>query len=82
VGRLVPAAELADAAATVARRLACGPTLAYAAAKQALARAWGRPLADVLAGEQEDQQRLGLTEDHRDAVAAFLSKQRPVFRGR
>ena len=40
------------------------------------------PLADVLAAEQEDQQRLGLTEDHRDAVAAFLSKQRPVFRGR
>jgi 2-(1,2-epoxy-1,2-dihydrophenyl)acetyl-CoA isomerase len=82
VGRLVPAAELAAEAATVAGRLASGPTLAYAAAKQALARAWGRPLADVLAGEQEDQQRLGLTEDHRDAVAAFLSKQRPVFRGR
>ena len=82
VGRLVPAADLDDAAATVATRLAAGPTLAYAAAKRALATAPALPLADVLAAEQEDQQRLGLTEDHRDAVAAFLSKQRPVFRGR
>jgi hypothetical protein len=32
--------------------------------------------------EQEDQQRLGLTEDHRDAVTAFLGQERPVFRGR
>ena len=76
------AAELDDAAAALAARLAAGPTLAYAAAKRALATAWALPLADVLAAEQEDQQRLGLTEDHRDAVAAFLAKQRPVFRGR
>ena len=82
VGRLVPAADLDNAAATLATRLAAGPTLAYAAAKRALATAPALPLADVLAAEQEDQQRLGLTEDHRDAVAAFLSKQRPVFRGR
>jgi 2-(1,2-epoxy-1,2-dihydrophenyl)acetyl-CoA isomerase len=82
VGRLVPAADLDDATATLATRLAAGPTLAYAAAKRALATAPALPLADVLAAEQEDQQRLGRTEDHRDAVAAFLSKQRPVFRGR
>ncbi len=82
VGRLVAAAELDDAAAALAARLAAGPTLAYAAAKRSLATAWALPLADVLAAEQEDQQRLGLTEDHRDAVAAFLAKQRPVFRGR
>lgn len=82
VGRLVAAAELDEAAAALAVRLAAGPALAYAAAKRSLATAWALPLADVLAAEQEDQQRLGLTEDHRDAVAAFLGKQRPVFRGR
>lgn len=82
VGSVVPAAEVAAGAAALAGRLAGGPTLAYAAAKRALATAWARPLADVLTAEQEDQQRLGLTGDHRDAVAAFLGKQRPVFRGR
>lgn len=78
----MPAADVAAEAAALAGRLAAGPTLAYAAAKRALATAWALPLADVLAAEQEDQQRLGLTGDHRDAVAAFLGKQRPVFRGR
>ena len=79
---VVPAADVAAEAAALAGRLATGPTLAYAAAKRALATAWALPLADVLAAEQEDQQRLGLTGDHRDAVTAFLGKQRPVFRGR
>jgi 2-(1,2-epoxy-1,2-dihydrophenyl)acetyl-CoA isomerase len=82
VGSVVPAADVAAEAAALAGRLAAGPTLAYAAAKRALATAWALPLADVLAAEQEDQQRLGLTGDHRDAVSAFLGKQRPVFRGR
>jgi 2-(1,2-epoxy-1,2-dihydrophenyl)acetyl-CoA isomerase len=81
VGSVVPAADVAAGAAALAGRLAAGPTLAYAAAKRSLATAWALPLADVLAAEQEDQQRLGLTGDHRDAVAAFAGKQRPVFRG-
>jgi len=82
VGRLVPAADLPAEAAKLAGRLAAGPTLAYAAAKHALARSWGLSLGEVLQGEQGDQARLGLTQDHRDAVEAFLSKQQPVFRGR
>jgi len=82
VGRLVPAADLPAEAAKLAGRLAAGPTLAYAAAKHALARSWGLSLGEVLQGEQGDQARLGLTQDHRDAVTAFLSKQQPVFRGR
>ncbi|HEX6856850.1 MAG TPA: enoyl-CoA hydratase-related protein [Streptosporangiaceae bacterium] len=82
VGRLAPAADLPAEAAKLAGRLAAGPTLAYAAAKHALARSWGLPLGEVLQGEQRDQARLGLTQDHRDAVTAFLSKQQPVFRGR
>ncbi len=81
VGRLVPAGDLAAEAAALAGRLAAGPTLAYAASKQALARAWAHPLPQVLEGERDDQVRLGQTQDHRDAVTAFRSKQRPVFRG-
>jgi 2-(1,2-epoxy-1,2-dihydrophenyl)acetyl-CoA isomerase len=82
VGRVVPAAELSAEAAAVAARLAAGPTLAYAAAKQAIRDAWAAPLADVLAAEGDAQRRLGLTADHRRAVESFLAKQRPTFEGR
>ncbi|NIH79178.1 enoyl-CoA hydratase/isomerase family protein [Amycolatopsis viridis] len=80
-GRVVPADELAATAAELAARLAAGPTLAYAAAKRALAESWGAPLPDVLRGEGEAQARLGLTADHRGAVEAFLAKSKPVFHG-
>jgi 2-(1,2-epoxy-1,2-dihydrophenyl)acetyl-CoA isomerase len=81
VGRLVPAEDLPAEAAKQAGRLAAGPTLAYAASKHALARSWGLSLGEVLDAEGKDQARLGLTQDHRDAVTAFLGKQQPVFRG-
>ena len=40
------------------------------------------PLGEVLAHEAEAQVRLGATQDHRDAVEAFLAKEKPVFHGR
>jgi len=81
-GRLVPAAEVAPAAAALAARLAAGPTLAYAEAKRALAESWGLALPDVLRAEGAAQARLGLTADHRNAVEAFLAKEKPAFTGR
>jgi 2-(1,2-epoxy-1,2-dihydrophenyl)acetyl-CoA isomerase len=81
VGRLVPADDLPVEAAALAARLAAGPTLAYAAAKQAIRDAWAAPLSDVLAAEGDAQRRLGLTADHRGAVASFLAKERPSFTG-
>ncbi|WP_027936594.1 enoyl-CoA hydratase/isomerase family protein [Amycolatopsis sp. ATCC 39116] len=80
-GRVVPADEVAATAADLAARLAAGPTRAYAEAKRALAASWGAPLPEVLRLEGEAQARLGLTDDHRGAVEAFLSKSKPVFQG-
>lgn len=82
VGRLVAPAELAAEAAGVAARLAAGPTLAYAAAKQAMRDAWAAPLDTVLQAEGEAQRRLGLSADHRNAVASFLAKERATFEAR
>jgi 2-(1,2-epoxy-1,2-dihydrophenyl)acetyl-CoA isomerase len=39
------------------------------------------PLDQVLAHERADQRRLGLTQDHLNAVEAFLNKRRPTFTG-
>ncbi|MFJ9911445.1 enoyl-CoA hydratase/isomerase family protein [Actinacidiphila glaucinigra] len=80
--RLVPADELAAEAASVARRLAEGPTVAYAAIKASLAYAEGHSLADTLAKEDELQTAAGASEDHRIAVEAFLKKEKPRFLGR
>ncbi len=82
VGRVVATDDLAGEAAALAARLAGGPTRAYAELKAAMAKAWGAPLTDVLAAEAEGQARLGVTEDHRNAVEAFLAKEKPTFRGR
>ncbi|MEU5158301.1 enoyl-CoA hydratase-related protein [Streptomyces sp. NPDC020875] len=80
--RLVAPEALADEARAVARALAEGPTLAYAAIKESLAHAASHSLVETLGKEDELQTRAGGSEDHRAAVAAFVAKQKPVFRGR
>jgi 2-(1,2-epoxy-1,2-dihydrophenyl)acetyl-CoA isomerase len=81
--REVVAAEDLDASAhALAATLAAGPTLAYAEMKQAIALGVVSPLPAVLEHEAAAQARLGLTDDHRDAVEAFLAKQKPEFHGR
>jgi 2-(1,2-epoxy-1,2-dihydrophenyl)acetyl-CoA isomerase len=67
------------AAQELAARLAAGPTVAYAQLKRELAA--GAALAEVLAVEASAQAICGATADHRDATAAFVAKQKPVFRG-
>ncbi|ANW18304.1 enoyl-CoA hydratase-related protein [Streptomyces clavuligerus] len=82
VNTVVPADELAAEAAAVARRLAQGPTLAYAAIKESLAHAAAHSLEETLLKEEELQARAGASEDHSTAVTAFVAKERPVYRGR
>jgi len=79
VRAVLPAEELAAAAAALAARLAAGPTLAYAESKALMA---GPRLATALAAEGAAQARLGLTADHQGAVRSFLAKQQPTFLGR
>lgn len=80
--KVVPADELAATAAAVARRLAEGPTAAYAALKESLAYGAGHTLAETLGKEDELQGRAGASEDHHIAVEAFVKKEKPVFLGR
>jgi 2-(1,2-epoxy-1,2-dihydrophenyl)acetyl-CoA isomerase len=72
---------LAGSAASLASRLAAGPTAAYAAIKEQLLYSASHGLAESLEREAELQTALGRTADHRAATAAFVRKERPVFEG-
>lgn len=82
VNEVVPDEELAARAADLAAELASGPTMAYAAIKSALAFSAGSDLPTAMANEAEHMASTGLSQDHRDAVAAFVAKRQPVFHGR
>ena len=75
-----------DALQAVARewavRLAHGAPLALAAAKSVLYAAADESFSLVVDEEARQQDVLGRTEDHREAVAAFLEKRPPTFHGR
>lgn len=81
VNAVVDADRLLPAAQELAARLAAGPTAAYAAIKESIAFAANATLAESLAKEAELQSRAGATSDHRNATAAFVAKQQPVFVG-
>ncbi|KAF4410411.1 2-cyclohexenylcarbonyl CoA isomerase [Streptomyces lycii] len=82
VNRVVPEDELAAEAEAVARRLASGPTVAYAAVKESLDHGSCHSFTETLAKEEELQARAGASEDHRIAVDAFVKKGQPRYLGR
>ena len=66
-----------------ARRLAAGPAVAYRYMKENINRAVaGGELMDCLDLEVTHHVHTGLTQDHRDAVVAFVEKREPRFEGR
>jgi 2-(1,2-epoxy-1,2-dihydrophenyl)acetyl-CoA isomerase len=82
VTRVVPADHLPNAAAAWARELATGPSRAYALTKRALVFGQTASYADALVLEAELQVEACRTQDHRNALTAFLRKEKPVFEGR
>jgi 2-(1,2-epoxy-1,2-dihydrophenyl)acetyl-CoA isomerase len=66
----------------LAARLAAGPSVAYAQIKRCLAAGAAGSLRDTLDAEAQAQAVAGGTEDHRNATAAFLAKEKPRFSGR
>ena len=82
VTKVVAQDEFDAAVSELARTLADGPTLAYGSIRRAVAFSAGAPLPEALANEAELMALTGQSQDHRAAVDAFLSKQKPVFTGR
>ena len=73
--------RLAERTAELARTIANGPPVALRYMKENLNRAVGADLRTCLALEADRMSRSAQTQDHREAVAAFLGKRPPVFRG-
>jgi 2-(1,2-epoxy-1,2-dihydrophenyl)acetyl-CoA isomerase len=82
IWQVVEDASLIDEATTLARRLAAGPTLSYAAIKQAIDAAATNTLDRQLDLERDSQRLLGKTADSREGVAAFRAKRPAQFTGR
>lgn len=82
VTAVIPAASLEAEASAYAARLAVGPTQSYAFTKEALICGQASSFADALKLEATLQVDAGKTADHRNAVAAFLRKEKPIFEGR
>jgi 2-(1,2-epoxy-1,2-dihydrophenyl)acetyl-CoA isomerase len=79
---VVPDDQLAERVRTLAIALAAGPTLAYAAIKRVLAFSATHDLAESMEHEATKMALTGATEDHAEAVQAFLDKRPPRFLGR
>jgi 2-(1,2-epoxy-1,2-dihydrophenyl)acetyl-CoA isomerase len=81
VGRVVPGAELATEARSIAARLAAGAPRAIALTKRALNAAWERDLDGALEYEAQLQDMAGRSKDHAEGLAAFMEKRPPRFTG-
>ena len=81
VNRVTPAESVREEAMNLARQLAAGPTVAYRVMKRNLDRALRTDLPSCLAAEAEGLVETAQTQDHREAVRAFIEKRAPRFQG-
>jgi 2-(1,2-epoxy-1,2-dihydrophenyl)acetyl-CoA isomerase len=81
IWKVVDDDALAGEALALAQRLAGGPTLALALAKQAIQAACENGLTAQLDLERDLQAAAGRTQDFAEGIAAFLAKRKPEFRG-
>ena len=82
VNQVAPEAKLKEATSEVAKRLAKGPSLAFARAKALLNQALINSLESQLEIERQGVVLSGETEDFREAVLAFFEKRKPKFQGK
>ena len=79
---VVPDDELGAEVTTLAAKLASGPTLSYASMRQAVNFSSTHDLTESLAFEATRMTLTGASEDHHNAVSAFVAKEKPTFTGR
>lgn len=81
VSRVVPDAELLSVATATARRIAANPPSAVRLTKKLLREGYHQRLESLLELSAAYQALAHTTNDHREAVDAFLARRSPVFTG-
>ena len=79
---VVAADQLMSRADSLARRLADGPALAYAATKTLISRELDMDMASAIELDASTQALLMLAEDHREFYEAWSQKRPPQWKGR
>jgi 2-(1,2-epoxy-1,2-dihydrophenyl)acetyl-CoA isomerase len=82
INKVVPHEELKDITKDLARRLAKGPPLAIAIAKNIIQRGLGEALNTILDLEAYGQGVCFESQDYREGVRAFFEKREPRFVGK
>lgn len=82
VSKVTPDAALMESAMALASRLAQGPTQSLALIKYLVHRSQDLSFQESLDLAHVAQAQARRTEDHKEAVQAFLEKRPPVFKGR
>ena len=81
VTRVVPDAEIEEAARELAMSLAQGPSIALGYIKRNINNAETISLEACFDGEAMHHSRTGETADHKEAAKAFVEKRKPTFQG-
>ncbi|ABO66899.1 MULTISPECIES: enoyl-CoA hydratase/isomerase family protein [Geobacillus] len=82
LSKIVPAEELREAVEALAAKLAARPTKAIGKQKRLIEHALTATLEEILEEERLIQGLMVETDDHREGVAAFKEKRKPVFQGK
>ena len=81
VTKVVPDAEIEEAARELAMSLAQGPSIALGFIKRNINNAENMSLEECFDGEAIHHTRAGETADHKEAAKAFVEKRKPAFQG-
>ena len=81
VNWVVAGGKLAEETARIARRLADGPTGAYAEAERLINQSFTTPIETQMEEELQAFSRCARGDDLKEGVTAFVEKRKPVFKG-
>lgn len=82
IEHICPPGEVVSRAMELAKRLADGPALGIAMAKQVINRSWDSDPETALEFEAIAQTLCLVSEDHKEAVQAVVENRKPQFKGR